>query len=285
MALTTTKDVIIAEVLADMVREELPHKLAFGAFLDIDDTLVGRPGDTVKITKWKLIGEAKDVAEGEEIDYSQLKAEEDEMKIKKIGAGLELTDEMLLSAYGKPLEEAKEQLALAMARKIDSDALKMFQDEGLKVDKATVELSYDTLVDALVGFGEKVDVDRVMYVTASQYAKLRKDPNWIKMADLTGVPVGISGIVGKMSSVFIKVSAHPALIDGETVKNPIMEFKAGKLILKRDMNLETARNIKKKTTELAADQHLGMHIKDETKAMVLITKNTASKKPVAEKQK
>lgn len=275
MAITATQktNVVIPEVMADMIREELPARLAFGAFLDINTDLVGVPGDTITLPKWSLIDVAEDVSEMAEIPYSTLKSSKTKIEIKKVGRGVEISDEAQLSGMGNPMEEAKEQILMAIARKIDADALVMFKGATLKYNRKSTELSYDVICDALTKFGEKVDVDRVMYVTPEQYAKLRKDPNWIKMADLTGVPVGVSGVVGKMASVFIKVTNADLDASG-AVANVILEGKCGTLALKREANVETARDIDKKATKINADQFYGMGIKDDTKVLVLTTKKS-----------
>ena len=118
---TKISDLIIPEVMADMVRQELPHKLVFGPLLKIDNRLEGIPGNTLTVPKWGLIGIAEDVAELGAIPYEKLTTSKTTMTIKKVGKGVQFSDEALLSGYGDPLGEGTAQLALSVARKIDAD--------------------------------------------------------------------------------------------------------------------------------------------------------------------
>lgn len=274
---TRLAEMIIPEVMEDMIREKLPHALVFGAFLDINRTLQGVPGDTITVPKWGLIGAAQDVAELEAIPYEKLSSSKTTMTIKKIGKGVEISDEALLSGYGDPLGEATTQLMMSVARKIDEDALDMFKKAKLTYNRKTDELSYDVVADALVKFGEDIDKPRVLWVTPEQYAQIRKDPNFINSKDLAGEPIIMSGVVGKMMSVYIKVTGNKALEKGATIQNIVIEPGAGKLLLKRAANIEKERDIDHKSTKTNIDQHYGMYIADDTKVLVLTTKKPTIK--------
>lgn len=100
---TKKQHVIIPEVMEEMVREKLPHKLRFAAFCDIDNTLVGTPGDTITLPKWGLIGPAQDVAELEQIPYEEMSSSKTTATIKKVGKGIAISDEARLSGLGNLL--------------------------------------------------------------------------------------------------------------------------------------------------------------------------------------
>lgn len=97
---TRLEHLIIPEVMADMIRQELPHKLVFAPLLSVDTTLEGVPGNTVTVPKWGLIGVAEDVAELAAIPYENLTTSKTSMTIKKVGKGVQFSDEALLSGYG-----------------------------------------------------------------------------------------------------------------------------------------------------------------------------------------
>ena len=69
---TKLENLIVPEVMADMIRQELPHKLVFGPLLTIDNRLEGMPGNVLTVPKWGLIGIAEDVGELEAIPYEKL---------------------------------------------------------------------------------------------------------------------------------------------------------------------------------------------------------------------
>ena len=43
------------EVLKDMIQAELPNAIRFAPLAEVDNTLVGRPGDTVTVPKFEYI--------------------------------------------------------------------------------------------------------------------------------------------------------------------------------------------------------------------------------------
>ena len=65
MTITKIEHMINPEVLASMVDGELEFAIKFAPLATVDHTLVGRPGNTVSLPAYKMIGEAVDVAEGE----------------------------------------------------------------------------------------------------------------------------------------------------------------------------------------------------------------------------
>ena len=274
---TRVQDMVIPEVMEAMVREKLPHALVFGAFLGIDRTLQGVPGNVVTVPKWGLIGPAEDVAELGAIPYEKLSTSKDFMTIKKAGKGVQISDEAILSGFGDPLGEATTQLTMSVARKLDADALEMFKGAKLRYSRKSEELSYGVIADAMVTFGEDVDKPRVIWVTPEQYAQLRKDPNFIGLKDLAGEPLIMSGVVGKIMSLQVKVTANKNLEEDGVIKNLILEPEAGKLLLKRDANIETERDIDHKATKANIDQHYGMYVADDTKILVLTTKKPTIK--------
>lgn len=268
---TKVQHLIIPEVMEAMVREKLPHKLQFEAFCEITDTLVGTPGDTITLPKWGLIGPAEDVAELGKIPYENMTTSKTSVKIKKAGKGITLSDEAMLSGYGDPLNEATEQLAIAIARKIDADLVEALKGAKLTFGKGATALSYDLVCDALTKFGEDFDNDKILFVTADQYAELRKDKRFLDLKDMGGIPILMSGVVGSIAGCQVRVSNNPALIDGTKVNNLIVMVGALRLVKKRDAFIETDRDIDIKATKINIDQHYVVAIKDDTKVLKLST--------------
>lgn len=118
--LTTLEQMIDPEVMGEMILAQLQKAIKFGAIAPIDNTLSGRPGDTVTVPRWKYIGDAQDVAEGAAIDYAQMANSTDTFTVKKAAKGVKLTDEAVLSGYGDPTGEATRQITMAIASKLDS---------------------------------------------------------------------------------------------------------------------------------------------------------------------
>ena len=75
MTITKMEHMINPEVLASMIDGELEFALKFTNLATVDNTLVGRAGNTVSLPAYKMIGEAEDVAEGEAIPVEALATE------------------------------------------------------------------------------------------------------------------------------------------------------------------------------------------------------------------
>ena len=100
--ITKLSDLIDPEVMGDMVSARIPKKLRVAPFAKIDDTLAGVPGDTITVPAYTYIGDASDVAEGGEVAIEKMTTSTRKAKIKKAMKGIGLTDEAVLSGYGKP---------------------------------------------------------------------------------------------------------------------------------------------------------------------------------------
>ena len=83
MTMTKLEKMINPQVLAAMVDGELEFALKFTNLATIDNTLVGRPVNTVSLPAYKMIGEAVDVAEGQAIPGEALATEKEKKLFEK----------------------------------------------------------------------------------------------------------------------------------------------------------------------------------------------------------
>ena len=156
MAVTMKANVIIPEVLAGAIRDKLTDNSVFAPLAEVDNTLEAKgEGDTITLTKFAYIGSAADVAEGADIGVTNLSEGKVTKTVKKIGKGVAITDEALLSAHSDCAEEAATQLAKSIDDKTDADFLTELA--GISYARkyiATSDISSDMIVDALEIFGE-----------------------------------------------------------------------------------------------------------------------------------
>src|SRR5699024_10702533 len=82
MATTMLQNMVDPQVLADMISAELEDAIRFSPLARIDRTLQGRPGSTITVPKFKYIGDADDVAEGEAIDLALLETSTEDFTIR-----------------------------------------------------------------------------------------------------------------------------------------------------------------------------------------------------------
>lgn len=274
--MTKIAQLVDPEVMAPMISAKLINSIVATPFAKIDTTLVGRAGDTITIPKYEYIGDAEDLAEGVNADKTQLATTTATHKVKKAVKQVELTDEAVLSGYGNPVGETNNQLALAIRSKIDNDVMEALKGAQLGYT-AVGNISYNNIVDAIDVLNEEENVEKVMFIHPKQVSTLRKDSNFISN-DKYNNNVIMRGEIGMIANTRI-VATKKAVNDAKTLfLNPIVELKpqsqtgdeqsAVTIFLKRNINLETQRELNNYTTLIGADEHYVVGITDESKIVV-----------------
>ena len=269
MTMTKLEKMINPQVLASMVDGELEFALKFTNLATVDNTLVGRPGNTVSLPAYKMIGEAVDVAEGEAIPVEALATEMENVTVKKAGKGIRITDEAILSGYGDPLGQAAKQLAKSIASKVDTDVMACLEGIGeeMTINKT---LSAEVVSEALVKFGEDLEGQKVLLVSPAQLHTLKQDPTWLSVQEL-GKEALVEGAIGQIHGCDVVISNR---VDGA---NYIVKPGAVAIYLKKDTSLETERIHNIRATELTVDKHYTVHLADVTKAIKITGAGKARK--------
>ena len=263
--ITKLSDLIDPEVMGDMVSARIPKKLRVAPFAKIDDTLAGVPGDTITVPAYTYIGDASDVAEGGEVAIEKMTTSTRKAKIKKAMKGIGLTDEAVLSGYGNPVGEANTQLALAIAAKIDSDCMEALQTASLIYDGSKAAISYNAIVDAVDLFEEEMGCsDKVLFIHPKQVTQLRKNPDFLS-ADKYTPGVGLTGEIGMIAGCRLVPSKKVPLEPDPEVDddNPALT-----IYRKREVNIETERKPKTRTTEITADEFYVAVLSNEAKVVL-----------------
>ena len=274
MTQTKIAQLVNPEVMADMVSAKLPKMIKFTPLAYVERELVGQPGNTLTVPKWEYSGDAKDIEEGVAIEPDQLTTKKSTMTIKKAGKGIELTDEAVLSGLGDPIGQATHQIALAIANKVDNDLV----EEAKKATQFVVEAptTGDALDKALAVFADEEDARYVALINPEDAIALRKDTakEWVRGSEI-GANIVVSGTFGEAHGVqivrskkvekgkgfLVKVSAV------ETDTDDVAKYGAFVINLKRDVAIETDRDILKKTTVITGDEHYGVYLYDPTKVV------------------
>lgn len=274
MTQTKIAQLVNPEVMADMVSAKLPKMIKFTPLAYVERELVGQPGNTLTVPKWEYSGDAKDIEEGVAIEPDQLTTKKSTMTIKKAGKGIELTDEAVLSGFGDPIGQATHQIALAIANKVDNDLV----EEAKKATQFVAEAptTGDALDKALAMFADEEDARYVAIINPADAIELRKDTakEWIRGSEI-GANIVVSGTFGEAHGVqivrskkvdkgkgfLVKVSAV------ETDTDDVAKYGAFVINLKRDVAVETDRDILKKTTVITGDEHYGVYLYDPSKVV------------------
>jgi N4-gp56 family major capsid protein len=271
-------DLINPQVMADMISAKIESKIVVAPFAKIDKTLVGVPGDTITVPQYAYIGDAVDVAEGIAAETVKLATSTTTVKVKKAMKAVELTDEAVLSGYGNPVAETNNQIAKAIASKVDVDAMDALQTAQLTYDGSATKISYEGIVDAIDVFDEEVNTEKVIFVHPKQVTVLRKDANFIS-ADKYPGNVVMKGEIGMICNCRVVPSKKVPLDEGSAnYLNPIVklnhdsetedETAAITIYLKRDTNVETDRVSLARKTDISADKHYAAALSDTSKVVL-----------------
>lgn len=274
MTQTKIAQMVNPEVMADMVSAKLPKMIKFTPLAYVERKLVGQPGTTITVPKWEYSGDAKDIEEGVAIEPDQLTTKKSTMTIKKAGKGIELTDETVLSGYGDPIGQATHQIVLGIANKIDNDLVEVAKTATQYVAEAPTTLA--TIDKALEIFDDEEDAKYVAIINTKDAIKLKADvaKEWTKGSEL-GADMVVSGTFGEAAGVQIVRSKKVDEGKGFLVKisavgadtDDVAKYGAFVINLKRDVAIETDRDILKKTTVITGDEHYGVYLYDPSKVV------------------
>jgi len=274
MTQTKLAQMINPEVMADMVSAKLPKMIKFTPLAYVERMLVGQPGTTITVPKWEYSGDAKDIEEGVAIEPDQLTTKKSTMTIKKAGKGIELTDEAVLSGYGDPIGQATHQIALAIANKVDNDLVEEAKKATQYVDDAPT--TGDALDKALAVFADEEDARYVALINPEDAIDLRKNTTkeWVRGSEI-GANIVVSGTFGEVHGIQIVRSKKVEKGKGYLVKisavdtdtDDVAKYGAFVINLKRDVAIETDRDILKKTTVITGDEHYGVYLYDPSKVV------------------
>ena len=284
---TKLANLVNPEVMAAMVSAKLPKKIKFSPIAKIDRTLVGRPGDTITVPKYAYIGDAEDVAEGVAMGTTVLTASTTQIKVKKAGKAIELTDESVLSGYGDPVGEGTNQLTMSIAAKVDNDCLEALYTAPLTSNQSSNVIGYEGIVLANATFGDESDeaMNKVMYIHPDQEQTIRLDPNFMDK-NKYGLELVMNGAIGKIAGIEIKKSKKVQKDDAGNWKNPIVilseadpnedsaadataeESPALTIYMKRDVNLETERFTLARKTAISVDELYTVALSNASKVVL-----------------
>ena len=285
MATTQFSNMINPEVMAEMISAKVAKKIAVIPFAKVDTTLEGQAGNTITIPVFGYIGDAANVAEGASIGASALTTTHKQFTIKKIAKGVDITDEAILSGYGDPVGEANRQLIMAISQKVDQDAIDALYGASLTVGISPAsKISYAGIVDAIDAFEEEYNTEKVIFVHPKQVSQLRKDADFTS-ADkyVNGNYVAVNGEIGKIANCRVVVSKRvKENTDGASYINPIVkltydaeteqETPALTIFLKRNVMVETSRDIDKQINMIRASENYVVALTDSTKVVKAVFK-------------
>ena len=280
MATTQFSNMINPEVMAEMISAKVAKKIAVIPFAKVDTTLQGQAGNTITVPAFAYIGDAANVNEGASIGASALTTTHKQFTIKKIAKGVDITDEALLSGYGDPVGEANRQLIMSISQKVDQDAIDALYGASLSFNGIANKISYAGIVDAIDAFEEEYNTEKVIFVHPKQVSQLRKDADFTS-ADkyVNGNYVAVNGEIGKIANARVVVSKRVKEDDTNAgYVNPIVKISydseteqdtsALTIFLKRNVMVETSRDIDHQINMIRASENYVVALTDESKVVL-----------------
>lgn len=268
MATTTTTNLIVPEVMADLVETKLGDRVTLLPLAVQDNTLQGQPGDTLKFPAFRYIGKADEIAENGQVIPSLLSSYAVSATVKKFAKAVQITDEARLSGYGDPVGEAAAQLAQAIDHAVDDALFAQLAAAPLGRVYPVSGLSADAVADALSLFGEDLDGPSVILVDPAGFATLRKDPDYIRSSDL-GQRAIFSGVVGEIWGCQIVVS-NKIKLDATLGEFRYYIVKPGalRLVNKQGTFLEVDREPEFMRDNIYASKHCSAYLYDSSRIVV-----------------
>lgn len=248
---TYLSDLFNPQVIADLIDTKLTDNIVFAPLAMVDNTLVGRAGDTITVPYYGYIGMASAVSEGYDIPLAKLAQTTTAVAVQKFGKAIQLTDEAVLSGYGDPLGEGTRQIAVAIADRIDTQLLAVLAANSASEQNytgASTGLVPGDIPKALAKFGEDYDGTKVLLTTPDFYAQLLGE-NWIPASEIAA-EVKVRGAIGMVYGCQVIVSNR--LISAGNMY--IVKPNTLALFMKRDTLIETDRDILNQSTVVAGSK-------------------------------
>lgn len=280
MAVTMMANMINPEVMGDMIDAKIEALLRITPYAKLDTTLQGVAGDTKTVPSWNYIGDAEDIAEGEEVDLTAMTAGTKTFTIKKAMKSVGITQESVNSGLGNPIGQAERQLAKSIAGKVDQDVLDAVLTSTLVSGDGATQIKYAGIVDAVGMFDEEEQTEKVMFIAPAQETTLRKDSDFIS-ADKYDNKVVMTGEIGKIAGVHILkskkikdvggvytcpiIKLEPASAETEMTED---ELPAVTIFLKKDTQTDAEWKPRTQTHEITTAKYYGVALTNEAKVVL-----------------
>lgn len=263
---TTLSDLFDPEVVGDFVDKKLIDAIRFAPLAKIDNTLVGRAGDKIKLPSFEYIGDAEAVEEGADIPVSKLTQTTEEVEISKIGRAVEITDEALLSGYGTEqiAEEAADQIVMAINSAIETSLITAMSDTATLTATATGDDGAEIVANALQEFGEDIDGAKVIVIPPSFYTELLNSKYWVPVTSASESII-IRGTMGMVHGCQIVLANR--LTDSNTAY--IVKPNALAIFYKRNTLVEFDRDKLAQTNYIIGSNLFAPYVYDKTKLIKL----------------
>ena len=268
---TLLTNMVNPQVLADFIDKKLVNAIRLSPLARIDDSLVGRPGNTITLPSFEYIGDASATGEGEDISISKLTTNTATVTVSKIGKAVEISDEAILSGAGNVMQEAASQILTAINSGVENALItNMASNVTLSDDVAADADAADAISDALIKFGEDIDGEKVIVIPPSFYGRLRKTDSWIPNTEI-GANMIVKGVVGMVHGCQVITSNRMSVNNQGVITNTAYIIKPGALAIyhKRNTLVEYDRDILSEMNYIKGSNIFAPYVYDKSKIIKL----------------
>lgn len=269
------------EIFADVVREKINGKVrVLNLATELDN--IGEysvEGETVHFPKWAYVGDATEIAKGDTIATTELDQVDSTATIKQVAKGVTVFDRDVYTVKGgqKMVNEASDQIATAIARKLDSDLITEMKDNAVLTFSALTDakaLTQDELLNALNLFGE--DQDRESFsgivinsVLINSFYQMPLFVDVTKTTSSNGNGIITGGLLGYFTGVPVWVSDKGTLNGLNATTFIIKKGALGYKLKAKGVNVEEDRVASKKKTDIFGDSMYAVKLTDESGVVVV----------------
>ena len=267
---STTLDYLFANIIlqARFTAEEESLMLGLVTRYDIGNVA----GKTVQVPKYPAIT-AAGLTEGTDMSSTTVSTTSQTITVSEVGAQVVLTDLAAMGA-GNPAEELGTVLGNAIATKIDTDLIALFDGFSTSLGGAGTEITVADLMKAAATLKTNKARGQMAAVVHPWHAYQLK-------ANLTNTFVNPNGgdlqndamrnaYVGQIGGIDIYESANVSIDGSDDAKGAVFVPEALAIAMKRDFNLETQRDASLRAFELNATAIYGVGELDDDYGVELL---------------
>jgi len=265
------------EIYAPIVTEKFKGKVVVEQLATDLGVLTGNVGDTVSFPTFKRIGDAVEMAKGDEIGVEELTQAESKATIKQVAKGVRIFDIDDLTALGNFIENGAMQQAKVFSRKIDEDLIAECDKTTLKVATSSgTAITANELNLGLVAFGDEQDTEDMagIVINSMLSASFYSMPEFVDSQKTyngqNGNGIVRNGLIGHFRGIPVFVSDKGTLDSTlSECKTYIIKKNALGKMYKRGINIEPERKAALKATDLYGDVIYAVKLLDDEGVVVL----------------
>lgn len=264
-------NMIVPEVYAQLVREKITGKAKIAQFCVKMGDLLGKPGEVLKVPAYKYIGDASDWTVGTAMSADSLQQTTTDLMVKAVAAkGVNVYDYDNEVELGNAIEEGATQQAVAIARKMDTDAINACLTAPLKKKLATKNtVTQAEMIEILGLYGDdrdSADFDCIAIHSAFAPSFYAMDMFTSREKSMTkdGNGIAVNGILGFFMDIPVILSDR--LYDTTNTEGFILVMKKGALgiVPKEAPFSEVARDASKRLSTIYTSNFYALGLVDDT---------------------